>query len=133
MLSYLRLDLVYYDILKHQKADHCFRYNSTQWELPTELIYIELINVFKINKMEDFREYESLRKEYESLRKEYESLRYTHNLDKNHNNIWKSKIYNQGNLHLAEKPLDVIERIIKTSSNKNDLIIDCFSLMVHKR
>ena len=28
--------------------------------------------------------------------------------------------------HLTPKPLDMIERIIKASSNKGDLVLDCF-------
>ena len=78
--------------------------------------------------MERFREYEDLRQEYESLRQEYESLRYIHNLDTNHNNIWKSKAKrNSGKLHACEKPVDILERIIKTSSNEGDVVLDCFA------
>ena len=60
------------------------------------------------------------------MRQEYESLRYTHNLDKIHNNIWQSNIKNTGKNHPTQKPLDIIERVIKTSSNENDTILDCF-------
>ncbi len=28
--------------------------------------------------------------------------------------------------HLTPKPLDMIERIVKASSNKGDLVLDCF-------
>ena len=72
------------------------------------------------------QEYESLRQEYESLRQEYESLRYTHNLDERHNNIWRYKTENQGKYHECQKPLTVLERIIKTSSNENYVILDPF-------
>ena len=67
-----------------------------------------------------------LQREYEELRQEYEKLRYTHNLDENHNNIWKSKERNNGKLHPTQKPIDILERIIKTSSNENDIVLDCF-------
>ena len=60
-----------------QKADHCFRWGSSQWDLPTEETYEELISRFSIDKFEGFRKYEDLRQEYEDLRQEYEELRYT--------------------------------------------------------
>jgi site-specific DNA-methyltransferase (adenine-specific) len=109
-----------------QKIDHFFRFNSCQFSLPTEETYKELIKVYKINKMEGFKEYEDLRKEYEDLRKEYEDLRYTHNLDNDHCVVWKSKKGNSGKLHPCEKPQDILQRIIKTSSNENDTVLDCF-------
>ena len=67
-----------------------------------------------------------LQREYEELRQEYEELRYTHNLDKNHNNVWTSNERNNGKLHPTQKPIDILERIIKTSSNENDVVLDCF-------
>lgn len=104
-------------ILKH-KLD----INYKQFEFITERHY----NI--LNKVLDFdRTYEDLKQEYESLRQEYESLRYVHNLDADHNNIWKSKAKrNSGKLHACEKPIDILERIIKTSSNEGDLVLDCF-------
>lgn len=102
-----------------QCADHCFRWNSSQWAMPTRETYQELIQNFNIDKWQGY-------KEYESLRQEYESLRYTHNLDERHNNIWKYKTENQGKYHECQKPLTVLERIIKTSSNEQDVILDPF-------
>ena len=102
-----------------QNADHCFRWGSSQWDLPTEETYNQLIDTFKINNFEGFRTYESLREEYESLRP-------VHNLDKNHNNIWRSSIRNSGKLHPCEKPLDILERIIRTSTHEGGVVLDCF-------
>ena len=114
--------------LKHRKSEHFFYHSSTQWDLCTIEVYKELIKLFNIDRWEGFREYEDSRKEYEDLRKEYESLRYIHNLDTNHNNIWKSKAKrNNGKLHACEKPVDILERIIRTSSNEGDVVLDCFA------
>ena len=102
------------------KADHFMRYGSTQWDLCTEETYNELIEKFGVDKWEGFRE-------YEDLRLEYEDLRYVHNLDANHNNLWNSTDKrNDGKLHPTQKPADIIERIIKTSSNENATVLDCF-------
>ena len=65
-------------------------------------------------------------KPYEELRQEYEELRYTHNLDKNHKNVWVSEERNNGKFHSCQKPLDILERVIKTSSNEGDIVLDCF-------
>lgn len=102
-----------------QNADHCFRFNSSQWNMPTPKTYQELIDVFDIDEWQGFRE-------YESLRQEYESLRYTYNLDKNHNNVWHSNEHNNGKQHPTQKPIDLMERIIKTSSNQGDTVLDLF-------
>jgi site-specific DNA-methyltransferase (adenine-specific) len=68
-----------------------------------------------------------LHKPYEELREKYEELRYTHNLDKNHNNIWKSTDKrNTGKLHPTQKPIDILQRIIQTSSHEGDMVLDCF-------
>jgi site-specific DNA-methyltransferase (adenine-specific) len=101
-----------------QKADHCFRWKSSQWDLPTKETYQELIDVFQIDKWAGFRK-------YESLRQEYESLRYTFNNLKFHHSVMNYEIApKQG--HITPKPVDLLEYIIKTSSNENDVVLDCF-------
>lgn len=66
-------------------------------------------------------------KPYEELRQEYEKQRYIHNLDENHKNVWYSNTKNNGKLHNCQKPLDILERIIKTSTNEDDVVLDCFA------
>ena len=105
--------------LGHRRAEHCFYWKTTQWDMPTPETYRQLIEAFNIDKWEGY-------KEYESLRQEYESLRYTHNLDTNHNNVWRSKERNNGKQHPTQKPNDLMERIIKTSSNQGDTVLDLF-------
>jgi DNA modification methylase len=70
--------------------------------------------------------YEQLKKEYEELREKFDGDRYTHNLDENHNNLWSYKTENTGKYHACQKPLTVIQRIIRTSSNEGDIVLDCF-------
>jgi len=123
-----------------QKADHCFRWNSSQWDLPTKETYQELIDVFKIDKWQGFKEYENLRQEYENLRQEYENLRqeyenlrYTFNnqhvmvddfSSQNwNNNVWNYEIAKKKG-HITPKPVDLIENIIKHSSNEGDTVLD---------
>ena len=101
-----------------QKADHCFIYGSTQWDLPTEETYKELIKVFGINKWGGF-------KEYGCLRQEYEELRYTFNNQKSHHSVWNYPIEKKQS-HITPKPTELIKNIILHSSNPGDLILDPF-------
>ena len=102
-----------------QKADHCFRWKSSQWDLPTLETYNDLIKQFNINNWINF-------KEYETLRQEYEDLRYTFNNLKTHHSVWNFEIAEKKYNHLTPKPLDLLENIIKHSSNENDIVLDCF-------
>ena len=101
-----------------QKADHCFRHSSSQWDLPTKETYNELIKVFNIDKYEGF-------KSYEELRQEYEELRYTYNNLKEHHSVMNYEVAKKQG-HITPKPVDLLEYIIKTSSNEGDIVLDCF-------
>jgi site-specific DNA-methyltransferase (adenine-specific) len=107
------------------RADHCFRWGSSQWDIPTQETYQMIIDYFNINKWTGFKDYESLRKEYESLRKEYESLRYIFNNLKSHHSVWDYEIAAKSG-HITPKPVPLIENIILHSSNENDIVLDCF-------
>ena len=105
------------EILGNNKSNHFLLYldsEDSQWNLPTEEVYNELIEHFNIDKLSYFKpykelkqEYDNYRKEYEEQRQEYEEQRYTHNLYKEHNNIW----------YLNNE--EIIKRIINTSLRKD--------------
>ena len=109
--------------LNRSVVEHYF--SNKQWCFPTEDLYVNVLQ-----KTGYFQKpYESLRQEYEELRQEYEELRYTFNLKEVQDNIscvWESSNVNSGKLHSCQKPLDILEKIIKTSSNEGDLVLDCF-------
>ena len=89
-------------------------------------MYEELTEKFDLRKWSGFREYEALRQEYEALRQEYEALRPVHNLDQNHNNVWRVTSQRGENLNPCQKPEKLIERIIRVSSNPGQRVLDCF-------
>lgn len=102
-----------------QKADHCLRANSSQFSLCTEQTYQELINIFKIDKMDGFRSYEELHKVSNYLKSTF--------------NLWDGNKYKSNILeykkdylghHPTQKPVLLLEDLIKTFSNKNDLVVD---------
>lgn len=104
------------------KADHAFRYNSTQWGLPTEETYIEIKNAFNCGNWEGWREYEALRQEYEALRRPFNNtLRLTDVIDHSQ----EGHITGQYN-HETIKPVGLMEKLITTSTIKNDVVLDSF-------
>ena len=98
------------------KASSCF------WEKPTSHDY----------RIPNYKNYQTLqatgyyKREYEDLRREYEDLRFTHNLDKHHNNIWRTNPPTD-KIHICEKPQTLINRIIRCSSNESDIVLDPFA------
>jgi DNA modification methylase len=121
-----------------QKVDHFFRHSSSQFSLPTENTYKELTNEFNLKKFSGYKEYEELRQEYEELRQEYEELRQEYeeqryifnntivNKDlRSNSNVWLYQVAKKEG-HITTKPIDLLQNIIKHSSNEGDTVLDCF-------
>ena len=106
-----------------QKADHTFRTDSTQYGLCTEETYKELIEVFEIDKMNVFKNFAEIKVIDEQFKNEFAS---TFNLwegKKYKSNILKYKKDYDGH-HPTQKPVLLLEDLIKTFSNENDLVVD---------
>ena len=106
-----------------QKADHTFRTGSTQFSLCTEETYSELIRVFGIDKMKGFKPYKELKPIDDQFKK---SLPSTFNLwegSKYKSNILKYKKDYDG-YHPTQKPVLLLEDLVKTFSNEGDLVVD---------
>ena len=99
-----------------QKADYTFRTGSTQFKLCTEETYKELISVFHIDKMEGFKAYAELNK----INLKYQKIFNLPEGQKFKSNALK---YNQG-LHPTQKPVALIEDLIKTYTNEGNVILD---------
>jgi len=114
-----------------QKADHVFRVDSTQFGLCTEKTYNELIEVFSLDFMNDFKYYSELKEidlEYRTnlLKEMNEQYPSTFNLwqgGKYKDNIFEYK-RDRDNFHPTQKPVLLLEDLIKTFSNENDLVVD---------
>ena len=105
--------------LGHRRAEHTFYFNSTQFELCTEQTYTELIDVFHIDKMDGFKKFSEL----ESINSTFNSTF----------NLWQGKKYKSNILkykkdydgyHPTQKPVLLLEDLIKTFSNEGDLVVD---------
>lgn len=107
--------------LGHRGSDHFLEVtkNPLQFGLCTEKTYIELIQVFNIDKMDGFKTY----KELKEINRRFDSTF----------NLWEGKKYKSNILkykkdysgfHPTQKPVLLLEDLIKTFSNEGDLIVD---------
>jgi DNA modification methylase len=71
------------------------------------------------------RNYDDIYEESVKRSDEYESRRYTFNVQKTHSSVWQYAIPEQ-NGHITPKPVEMIENIIRHSSNEGDVVLDCF-------
>lgn len=117
--------------LGHRRAEHTFYIDSTQYGLCTEKTYLELIKVFGIDKINGFKNFTELKQI---------DTQYRTNLLKQMNeqypstfNLWEGKKYKSNILkykkdyngfHPTQKPVLLLEDLIKTFSNENDLVVD---------
>ena len=109
--------------LGHRRAEHSFYIDRTQYGLCTEKTYKELIEVFGIDKMEGFKTYKDLQPIDEQFKKDFSS---TFNLwegNKYKSNVFEYRKEYNGQ-HPTQKPILLLEDLIKTFSNENDLVVD---------
>ena len=108
-------------ILGHGGHQHFMESNveSSQFSLCTKKTYNELIQHFNIDKMEGFMSFDEL----EKIDKKYQSTF----------NLWEGKKYKSNVLkykkdyngyHPTQKPIALLEDLIKTYSNENNLVVD---------
>ena len=106
-----------------QKADHCFRLNSSQYSLCTKSTYQELIGVFGIDKMQGFIEYAELRKTQDEYTQKYASVFNLWQGGKSKSNVLEYKKDNDG-YHPTQKPVALLEDLIQTYSNEGNTVLD---------
>jgi site-specific DNA-methyltransferase (adenine-specific) len=98
-----------------------FRCKSSQFSIPTKKTYDTLIEKFSIDKMEGFKEYKEIKKTDEKFKAKF--------------NLWEGKKYKSDILeyrkeygserfHPTQKPILLLEDLIKTFTNEGDLVVD---------
>jgi DNA modification methylase len=109
--------------LGHRRAEHTFYINSSQFDLCTESTYNELIEHFKIDQMKGFKTFAELKPIDAQFKEEFASTF----------NLWEGKKYKSNVLkykkdyngyHPTQKPIALLEDLIKTYSNEDDLVVD---------
>ncbi len=128
---------------KTQMAGHWF--TRVQWALPTARHYAAIRELFHLrgnweeNAREGFlrreyedlrREYEDQRREYEDLRREYEDLRrpFSVTADVPYTDVWTfPTVQHYKGKHPCEKPLAMMEHIVRASTRPGAVVLDCFA------
>ena len=114
-----------------QRCDHVFRFKSSQFDLCTEKTYLELINVFGIDKMEGFKHFDYLQKIDKPFKADLNNK--ANSINPSTFNLWQGKKYKSNILkykkdydghHPTQKPVLLLEDLIKTFSNENNLVVD---------
>jgi adenine-specific DNA-methyltransferase len=75
------------------------------------------------------RDYEYLKRDYEDLKRDYEDLRrpFSVSADVPYTDVWTFKtVSHYAGKHPCEKPLEMLEHIIRTSSKEGATVLDCF-------
>ena len=106
-----------------QRCDHVFRFKSSQFDLCTLETYSDIIKHFNIDEMQGFKEFDCLEEIHNNYKNEFAS---TYNLkegDKYKSNVFEFK-RDRDNYHPTQKPVLLLEDLIKTFSNENDLVVD---------
>ena len=114
-----------------QGADHTLRFNSSQFSLCTKKTYESLISNYCIDSMEHFKSFEELRTI---------DLPFKSKLNEDENsinpaifNLWEGNKYKPNILkykkdydgyHPTQKPVLLLEDLIKTFSNEGDTVVD---------
>lgn len=114
-----------------QRIDHCTRVNSTQFSLCTEQTYNELIERYGINKMQGFRQHKDLEEVnavyradlIERMTNQAPRVFNLHDGKKYKSNILEYKKDYNG-YHPTQKPVALLEDLIKTYSNEGDTVLD---------
>jgi len=124
VMDYIGLNLKQINTkLGHRRAEHTFYIDSTQYGLCTEKTYLELIEVFGIDKMQGFKKFTELKQIDNEFKNKFASTF----------NLWEGKKYKSNILkykkdytghHPTQKPVLLLEDLIKTFSNENDLVVD---------
>ncbi|MCP4989940.1 MAG: site-specific DNA-methyltransferase [Colwellia sp.] len=102
----------------HQGVCHFMRIDSTQFGLCTKKTYQELINLYKIDNKEWFVEFEKL----EEINRKF-SRKFNLQGKKFKSNVLSYKKDYTG-FHPTQKPVLLLEDLIKTYTNENDTVLD---------
>ena len=106
-----------------QRADHVFRFKSSQFDLCTLETYNDIVKNFNIDEMQGFKEFDYLQEVDNEFKIKFASTF----------NLWEGKKYKSNILkykkdyngyHPTQKPVLLLEDLVKTFSNENDLVVD---------
>ena len=124
VMAYIGLELKRInEKLGHRKAEHSFYIKSTQFSLCTKETYQELIDKFNINSMQYFKRYNELKQIDKQHKEKFKSVFNLPEGKKYKSNVLEYKKDYDG-YHPTQKPVALLEDLIKTYTNEGDLVVD---------
>jgi len=116
--------------LNNRMSGHYFT-NGSQFSVPTEKDYNKLINVFRIDKMQGFKTFEELKeidRPFKQNLNNEQNAKYPSTFNLWEGNKYKSNILrykkDYDGYHPTQKPVLLLEDLIKTYTNENNLVVD---------
>ena len=106
-----------------QCADHCFRFDSTQFEICTQETYKKLIEEYSINNMDGFKQYSEIKTIAERYKERYKPVFNLPDGKSVKKNVLKYNKPHEGK-HPTQKPVPLLADLIKTFTNSGDLVVD---------
>lgn len=103
----------------HQGACHFLRYDTDQFSLCTEKTYNELIELYGIDELDGFKTYAEL----SEINRAFNRVFNLHDGKKYKSNVLEYKKDYNG-YHPTQKPVLLLEDLIKTYSNEHDTVLD---------
>jgi len=114
----------------HSEKSGCHWFDKSQWSFPTEDVYNSWKTHCQQNNIDAFKkEYNELKKEYSELKKEFYATRaYFDNTHENMTDVWNYQRVTGEDRHghATPKPVDMMERIMKSSAPENSIVVEPF-------
>ena len=114
-------------IAGHSEKSGCHWFDKSQWMMPTEETYKSWQNYCKNDAFK--KDYDAFKKDYDDLKKDYDDLKkdfystraYFNNTHDNMTDVWKfDRVQGEDRWdHATPKPVSIMGRIIKSSSEKS--------------
>ena len=102
------------------KVNHFFRFNGIQFSIPSREAYDDLTRLYNLKEFDEYKTYDELL----NLKDNKTNFFKLKKGEKYKSNVLRyDKIYH-GSVHPTQKPVDLLEDLIKTYTNKGDLVLD---------
>jgi len=124
VMDFIRLNLNEINSdLGHRRAEHFFYVDSTQFGLCTEKTYSELAERYKLNGLDWFMTFEEMQRIDSEFKKQTPKVFNLPAGKKYKSNVLEYKKDYTG-LHPTQKPVALIEDLIKTYTNEGETVLD---------
>jgi DNA modification methylase len=112
----------------HSPTSGCHWFDKSQWTMPTREVYESWQQAARSHDAFK-REYDAFKREYDDLKREFYATRaYFDNTHDNMTDVWKfNRVQGEDrHEHATPKPVEMIARIVKSSSPPDSIILDPF-------